>query len=106
MEDIAYRALLESLGWTQARAGAFLGVSRQTSNAFATGRRVAPAVALKLLRVVVYCSLTMSREHYNRLMQACGLTDIEARGHSGANSHQAGARTPPAQAAEPSAREE
>ena len=28
MEDVPYRALLESLGWTQARAGAFLGVSR------------------------------------------------------------------------------
>jgi len=78
MEDIPYRALLESLGWTQARAGAFLGVSRQTSNAFATGRRAAPAATLKLLRVVLYCSLTMSREHYGRLVQACDLPDIEA----------------------------
>ena len=75
MEDIPYRALLESLGWTQARAGAFLGVSRQTSNAFAMA---APAATLKLLRVVLYCSLTMSREHYNRLVQACDLPDIEA----------------------------
>ena len=77
LEDIAYRVLLESLGWTQARAGAFLGVSRQTSNAFATGRRAAPAAALKLLQVVLYCRLTMSREHYNRLVQACDLSDIE-----------------------------
>jgi transcriptional regulator with XRE-family HTH domain len=89
MEDIPYRELLESLGWTQARAGAFLGVSRQTSNAFATGRRAAPAATLKLLRVVLYCSLTMSREHYNRLVQACGLPDIEAAGIAGANSQQA-----------------
>jgi hypothetical protein len=35
---------------------------RRTSNAFATGRRAAPPAALKLLRVVLYCSLTMSRE--------------------------------------------
>jgi transcriptional regulator with XRE-family HTH domain len=94
MEDIPYRALLESLGWTQARAGAFLGVSRQTSNAFATGRRAAPAATLKLLRVVLYCSLTMSREHYNRLVQACGLPDIEAAGIAGANSQQAEASNP------------
>ena len=39
MEDVPYRMLLESLTWTQARAGVFLGVSRQTSNAFATGHR-------------------------------------------------------------------
>ena len=77
MEDIPYRALLESLGWTQARAGAFLGISRQTSNAFATGRRAAPVAALTLLRVLLYCRLTMSREHYNRLVQACDLSDIE-----------------------------
>ena len=79
MEDIAYRVLLESLGWTQARAGAFLGVSRQTSNAFATGRRAAPPAALKLLRVVFYCSLTMSREHYDCLVQACDLLDACSR---------------------------
>jgi DNA-binding XRE family transcriptional regulator len=78
MEDVPYRVLLESLSWTQARAGAFLGVSRQTSNAFATGRRAAPPAALKLLRVVLCCSLTMSREHYNRPVQACDLPDIEA----------------------------
>jgi hypothetical protein len=30
LEDVPYRVLLESLSWTQARAGAFLGVSRQT----------------------------------------------------------------------------
>jgi DNA-binding XRE family transcriptional regulator len=78
MKDIPYRALLEGLGWTQARAGAFLGISRQTSNAFATGRRAAPAAALKLLQVVLYCRLTMSREHYNRVVQACDLSDIEA----------------------------
>jgi hypothetical protein len=35
---------------------------RRTSNAFAAGRRAAPPAALKLLRVVLYCSLTMSRE--------------------------------------------
>jgi len=78
MEDCPYQALLGSLGWTQARAGAFLGISRQTSNAFATGRRAAPAAALKLLRVMLYCRLTMSGEHYNRLVQACELSDIEA----------------------------
>jgi len=51
--------------------------------------RAAPAATLKLLRVVLYCSLTMSREHYNRLVQACGLPDIEAAGIAGANSQQA-----------------
>src|SRR5262245_65456825 len=49
MEDIPYRALLESLGWTQARAGAFLGVSRQTSTAFGAGPRGAPATTVRLL---------------------------------------------------------
>jgi hypothetical protein len=30
MKDVPYRVLLESLSWTQARAGAFLGVSRRS----------------------------------------------------------------------------
>src|SRR5262249_61196322 len=79
MEDIPYRALLESLGWTQARAGAFLGVSRQTSNAFATGRRAAPAATLKLLRVVLYCSLTMSRQHYYRSAPPSEIPNVRKR---------------------------
>jgi DNA-binding XRE family transcriptional regulator len=78
MEDIAYRVLLKSLGWSQARAGAFLGVSRQTSNAFATGRRAAPTATLKLLRLVFFCRLTMNRESYNRLVQSCDLGEVEA----------------------------
>jgi hypothetical protein len=90
MEDVPYRVLLESLSWTQARAGAFLGVSRQTSNAFATGRRAAPPAALKLLRVVLYCSLTMSREHYNRFVQACDLTDRRSEQGYGCGRHRGG----------------
>ena len=78
MEYIDYRVLLKSLGWSQARAGAFLGVSRQTSNAFATGRRAAPTATLKLLRLVFFCRLTMNRESYNRLVQSCDLGEVEA----------------------------
>jgi DNA-binding XRE family transcriptional regulator len=78
MEDIAYRVLLESLGWSQARAGAFLGVSRQTSNAFATGRRAAPTATLKLLRLVFFCRVTMNRESFNRLVQSCDLGEAGA----------------------------
>ena len=41
--------------------------------------RAAPAATLKLLRVVLYCSLTMSREHYDCLVQACDLLDACSR---------------------------